>query len=190
MAHKVFGLTCLYEILGDFVVYRNLAPIDERLPTLADVRGPESTIPRKAEPEYAGVVVEMLRAAHAIDHPDREIDELIYVGDTLQSDGIAFQNLCRAGGWKGWWFIGRDTLADPPGASNIYTYALNAPVTGRFMMGDWNGDGDFDSSDFVLAFETGLYEIEPEANLSQVAAAVDWLFAQESRAPRRPAYIA
>jgi hypothetical protein len=114
MAHRVFGSTCLYEILGDLVVYRNLVPMDGRLPTLADIRGSESTIPRKAESEYAHVVVNMLRAARALEHPGREIGELIYIGDTLESDGTAFRNLCQAGGWKGWAFIGRDTLADPP----------------------------------------------------------------------------
>ena len=29
--------------------------------------------------------------------------------------------------------------------------------------GDWNGDGDFDSSDFVIAFQTGLYQSSPRS---------------------------
>ncbi len=56
--------------------------------------------------------------------------------------------------------------------------------------GDWNGDGDFDSSDIVMAFQTGLYEVLPQANARQIAAAVDWLFAQDQRSARQRAYVA
>ena len=55
--------------------------------------------------------------------------------------------------------------------------------------GDWNGDLDFDSSDFVLAFQTGLYEIDAQASVSELAAAVDWLFAQSQRPTRPRAYV-
>ena len=51
--------------------------------------------------------------------------------------------------------------------------------------GDWNGDGDFTTSDMVMAFQTGLYELPEQANASRIAAAVDWLFAQEQRAIRQ-----
>ena len=51
--------------------------------------------------------------------------------------------------------------------------------------GDWDGDGDFDSADFVAAFQTGLYEVPPPASGNAVAAAVDWLFAQDHRIVRR-----
>ena len=55
--------------------------------------------------------------------------------------------------------------------------------------GDWNSDGDCDSNDLVLAFQTGLYEIKSQAAGSPLAAAVDWLFAQDQRATRRCAYV-
>jgi hypothetical protein len=32
----------------------------------------------------------------------------------------------------------------------------------------------------VMAFQTGLYEVQPQANASVIAAAVDWLFAQKA----------
>ena len=38
--------------------------------------------------------------------------------------------------------------------------------------------------------ETGLYEIKPQAVGSQLAAAVDWLFAQDQRASSPRAYVA
>ncbi len=56
--------------------------------------------------------------------------------------------------------------------------------------GDWNGDLDFDTSDLVLALQTGLYEIEPQADTRGIAAAVEWLFAQDQQANRLRAYIA
>ena len=59
-----------------------------------------------------------------------------------------------------------------------------------WMDGDWNDDRDFDSSDLVMAFQTGLYEVKPQANASEIAAAVDWLFAQDQRATRQRAYVA
>ena len=33
----------------------------------------------------------------------------------------------------------------------------------------------------MLAFQTGLYEIDVQASISELAAAVDWLFAQDQR---------
>ena len=54
--------------------------------------------------------------------------------------------------------------------------------------GDWNGDGEFDSSDLVMAFQTGLYEVQPQVNSTDLAAAVDWLFARDSLRSR--AYVA
>ena len=59
-----------------------------------------------------------------------------------------------------------------------------------FAEGDWNQDGDFDSSDLVFAFQTGLYELGPPLKAGELAAAVDWLFAQEQRSARHRAYVA
>jgi hypothetical protein len=56
--------------------------------------------------------------------------------------------------------------------------------------GDWNGDGDFDSADLVAAMQTGLYERKSGNVAGVVAAAVDWLFAEEDRLRRREAFVA
>ncbi len=69
-------------------------------------------------------------------------------------------------------------------------YEDGIPNNATFDEGDWNQDGDFDSSDMVMAFETGLYEVQPQADTSEIAAAVDWLFAQDHRASRQRAYVA
>jgi hypothetical protein len=117
MPYEAHGLTTLREILGEYVVYRNLVPADERLPALSDLQGPlglEDRIPRKAEPAYGRVVAEMLCRARALDLPAVEIERLLFVGDTPLNDGTAFRNIRAAGGWEGWCFIGRDTMDQPP----------------------------------------------------------------------------
>ncbi|MEA3340413.1 MAG: hypothetical protein U9R15_10645 [Chloroflexota bacterium] len=106
---KNFGRTSVHEFLGDFVVYRNLAPLDPRLPSLAEIRQqvglPEDVIPRKSQPAYARVMAYLLQQARALDAPDAPIKRLVYVGDTRMNDGAAFANICRAGKWPGLAFI-------------------------------------------------------------------------------------
>jgi hypothetical protein len=120
MAYEICGLTSLHETLGDFVVYRNLVPADPRLPSVSDLRGPlglgSKSLPRKAEPEYGRVLAEMLRQARQVEISQGRIERVVYVGDTRLNDGTAFRNLCAAGEWPGWAFIGADRLADPPSA--------------------------------------------------------------------------
>jgi hypothetical protein len=117
MAYEIRGLTSLHETLGDFIVYRNLVPADPRLPSFGDLRGPlgleSKSLPRKAEPEYGRVLAEMLRQARQVEISEGSIERIVYVGDTRLNDGTAFRNLCAAGGWPGWAFIGADRLADP-----------------------------------------------------------------------------
>jgi hypothetical protein len=109
---KNFGRTSVHEFLGDRVVYRNLVPLDPRLPALEDVRGrvglSEGLVPRKTAPEYARVIVHMLQQARAMEAPGARVERLIYVGDTHMNDGTAFANICNAGDWPGLAFIGAD----------------------------------------------------------------------------------
>jgi hypothetical protein len=118
MSYKAYGLTTLAEFMGDNVAYRNLIPADPRLPSVSDLRTglglQEDVLPRKSEPIYGQVVVEFLRRARQIDCPGVEIERLVYIGDTQLNDGTAFRNICAAGGWPGWAFIGRDTPQSPP----------------------------------------------------------------------------
>jgi hypothetical protein len=107
-----YGRTSIYEFLGDFVVYRNLVPIDRRLPSLAQMRGPvglpAGVVPRKSQPAYARVMVHLLQQARGLETPGISIERLVYVGDTRMNDGTAFANICRAGGWPGLAFIGSE----------------------------------------------------------------------------------
>ena len=68
-------------------------------------------------------------------------------------------------------------------------YEDDIPGNSTWEEGDWDGNGDFDSADFVMAFQTGLYEVKSQAAGNSLAAAVDWLFAQDQRPARRRAYV-
>jgi hypothetical protein len=70
--------------------------------------------PRKIEPDYGRVVVDILRHAGALHNPGNAIERLAYLGDTRMLDGQAFENLCAVGGWEGWAFIGQDKPDEPP----------------------------------------------------------------------------
>ena len=115
--YQVIGQGSLYDIWGDFIVYRNLVPVDGRLPAIADLRQhldlKSEGLPRKSDLDYGAVVAELLRRARGLDLPDTLIKRLVFLGDTRLLDGSAFQNLCQAGGWPGWAFIGRDEMASP-----------------------------------------------------------------------------
>lgn len=112
------GLTSVAEILGDFVVYRNLEPVDACLPGLAaawreiGLAGPQ--VPRKADAAYARVIVYLLQRAQALLAPGTAPERLIYVGDTYLLDGTAYRNLLEASGWSGRAFIASERLSEPP----------------------------------------------------------------------------
>lgn len=117
---RIHGRTALHEFLDDLVVFRNLVPLDERLPSLHDLRErldlPEGVTPRKSQPAYAEVIVHMLETARAIDLPGTgpQIERLIYFGDTRLNDGTAFVNIARAGNWAGLAFIASEKNEPAP----------------------------------------------------------------------------
>jgi hypothetical protein len=138
MTHYTTGLTTLHEIWGDFLVYRNLVPSDPRLPAVDDLLGPlgmsAKTMPRKAEPEYGLVLAEMLRRAREVEIPRGQAERIVYIGDTRMNDGTAFRNLCAAGNWPGWAFIGSDRLSSPPHTE------VEAPL---YLANRWSALPDF-----------------------------------------------
>ena len=109
-----FGKSSLFDIWGDFIVYRNLVPADQRLPAIGELRQRLSlqspNLPRKTDSDYAQVVAEQLRQARRLELPGAALQRLVFIGDTRLLDATAFQNLCAAGGWQGWAFIGRDEM--------------------------------------------------------------------------------
>jgi hypothetical protein len=112
--YTYFGSSSLFEIWGDFIVYRNLVPADNRLPGISALRKQLSlqspNLPRKTGLDYALVVAEQLRQARRLDLPGVALKRLVFIGDTHLLDATAFHNLCAAGSWTGWAFIGRDGM--------------------------------------------------------------------------------
>ncbi len=110
---KTYGQSTISEFLEDFVIFRNLIPLDERLPALDDIREragvPAGVTPRKSQAAYARVIVEILKAAKVLDGTDTPIKRLLYIGDTRLNDGTAFINIARAGNWPGIAFIASET---------------------------------------------------------------------------------
>jgi len=146
---RKYGRTLVYEFLGDMVVYRNLVPMDSRLPPLAELWGikaigvPPGVIPRKNEVEYAQVMVHLLRRAQALNLPGVFIERLIYVGDTRMNDGAAFAHLCQVGGWPGWAFIGAEHQ-DEPTRVEIVEPSAETDYQGMYLANHWSTLMDFD----------------------------------------------
>jgi hypothetical protein len=118
--YKIFGECSLSDIWGERIVYRNLVPQDVRLLSFQRLRGGlplrSALLPRKTDLDYAVVVTELLRRARQLDLPGGQLQQLVFIGDTRLLDGSAFHNLCLAGGWPGWAFIGRDDRTAPKSA--------------------------------------------------------------------------
>ena len=102
----------LFDLVGDLVIFRDLDPVDLRLPRFAEAAAAIGVTgaarPRKHEPAYAQMMTWYLRRARALDAPDTQLTEIVYLGDTAMADGNAFRNLRTAGGWRGWAFIGAE----------------------------------------------------------------------------------
>lgn len=140
---KNFGRAAVSEFLGDRIVYRNLSPVDERLPSLSVIQHelflPSGSIPRKSEADYARVVVHLLHRARALDAPGVPLERLIFIGDTRMNDGTAFANICQAGEWPGLAFIGSETS----GPASVETQPLRDDLQ-LYLSNRWAALDDFD----------------------------------------------
>lgn len=109
--------TSIYDLVRDLVVYRDLDPVDSRLPRFSEAWPRMGLVaparPRKLDLAYARALAWLLAEMHGLDAPGLPIRELVFIGDNLSSDGSAFRNLRAAGDWRGWAFIGADR-ADTP----------------------------------------------------------------------------
>ncbi|MCD6520187.1 MAG: hypothetical protein J7M05_09735 [Anaerolineae bacterium] len=105
----------LADFLGDLVVYRNLEPMDARLPGLraswAEIGLDHYYIPRKTSPDYAAALIFFLRRAQQLRGVAQPLERLLFIGDTLMNDGTAARNVGKYLQLMG--FIGADRLAEP-----------------------------------------------------------------------------
>jgi hypothetical protein len=115
---KLYGRSTISEFLGNNIAFRNLGPLDTRLPRLdelrASVRLPDQGVPRKTSADYASLVSHLLKRARLLEAPKTKISRLIFVGDTRLNDTTAFNNICAAGDWPGIAFICAEKRQDAP----------------------------------------------------------------------------
>jgi hypothetical protein len=128
-----FGLAVLNDLFEDRVIYRSLEPLDRRLPGLKSARYQlglnEEMIPRKLDPAYAKVSLYILEKFQERRRAD--LDEILFIGDTLSGDGEAYQNLRRVSGLPGSAFIANEK-ADQPAAEDIHE------ETGLYTTNRWS----------------------------------------------------
>lgn len=115
------GRAALADLFDDWVVYRNLEPLDKRVPgfkTASYLMGvSDDHIPRKQEIEYARAAAWIIEKAQAVRGRKRPTAELLFLGDTLFNDGQAFRNMAAVSGWRGACFIGADRTEQEPSFS-------------------------------------------------------------------------
>ncbi|MEZ4710574.1 MAG: hypothetical protein R3A44_25465 [Caldilineaceae bacterium] len=115
---KNFGKGRLSDIFDDFVIYRDLEPLDRRLPGLKAAAGKmglsDQPIPRKREMDYARAASWFAEKAQSLRNESKNLAELLFLGDSLYNDGEAFQNLCELTEWQGACFIGNEKGAEEP----------------------------------------------------------------------------
>ncbi len=139
---KIFGRSAVSEFLGDRIVYRNLQPVGPRLPARDEITRqiglPAGQIPRKSEPDYARVIVQLLEAARRLD-AGPQIERLAFIGDTRLLDGGAFANLCAVSGLPGLAFICSEN--NKPAEVQVEPLSANAAL---YLSNRWAALADFE----------------------------------------------
>jgi len=143
----------LADLMGDYVVYRNLDPMHEGIQGLrsawAKIGLDHYYIPRKTAPEYAMVLAHYLREAQRVRGVSTPLERLLFIGDTLMLDGSAARNLGRYLQMRG--FIGADRLQQP----------AQVEIQGELMVANrWSALADFiawvDADHFASDARTAL----------------------------------
>jgi hypothetical protein len=127
---KNFGRARLADYFDDWVIYRNLEPLDRRIPGLKNagykmgLNGDQ--IPRKLDREYAKAAFWFVKEGQRVRGVSTPIQEFLCIGDTLLNDGQAYRNLLDLSDWRGACFIGSEKPAQAPAAEideqhNVYS---------------------------------------------------------------------
>jgi hypothetical protein len=127
------------DLTADRVVYRDLEPYDRNLPQRAELLAraglPPELQPRKREPAYARLLVELARAAQQLRNgPD--LQTLLVIGDT-ENDRQLTRNLQQLAPLQAWGFFGVDRL-DQPAACQETDGLTNANRWS--LIADWASD--------------------------------------------------
>ena len=107
---KNYGRAALADYFGDFVIYRNLEPLDRRLPGLKaaayKMNLSSDQIPRKLDTDYAKAAIFFAEQGQKLRRQKTALSELLFIGDTPSGDGEAYANMQQLSGWQGSCFIG------------------------------------------------------------------------------------
>lgn len=111
-----FGLVSLSEFLDDRLIYRDLQPVDRSYQGYVQCARhfglDPADIPRKTDPEYSKVAVWIVD--HMQEHrTDAEIEELLFIGDTYGTDGVAYSKMISFTQWQGSCFICSEDTSVP-----------------------------------------------------------------------------
>ncbi len=116
--YENFGRACLADFCEDWVVYRNLEPLDKRVPGLKhafyDMELRSELIPRKQDRDYAKAATWFVNRIQKVRGVATPVSELLFMGDTLFNDGQAFSNMVSISRWRGACFIGAERLDQEP----------------------------------------------------------------------------
>jgi hypothetical protein len=141
------------DLFGDWVIYRNMEPVDARLPglreTWAEAGLPRYYVPRKTTAEYAGVLYRYLQQTQRLRGAEAPLERLLFVGDTPMNDGTAARNVGRYLPVLG--FIAAEKMAEP----------ARIDIQGELMLANrWEALRDFlswvQASGFVIDEGTAL----------------------------------
>lgn len=136
---KVFGRGRLSDLFGDMVIYRDLQPLDSRLPktkiALRELGLSSDHMPRKQDPDYAKIAIWYGNKAQEKRNASKPLQELLFIGDSLYNDGRAFVNMRLAANWDGSCFIGVEVPDDEAAVciGDDFIYAANRWAS----IGDW-----------------------------------------------------
>ncbi len=128
-AYASFGRARLADFCENWVVYRNLEPLDKRLHGLKsaylDMELRSDLIPRKQDVDYAKAATYFLREMQRIRGVKTPLSELLFLGDTLFNDSQAFKNIRQFARWQGSCFICTERSEQPPALTadddSVYT---------------------------------------------------------------------
>lgn len=116
--YQNFGRASLADFCEDWVIYRNLEPLDKRVPGIKqafyDMELRSDQIPRKQEKNYARAAVWFIKRIQAVRGMNAPVEELLFLGDTLFNDGQAFLNMAEVSGWRSACFIGVEKPDEAP----------------------------------------------------------------------------
>ncbi len=113
-----FGRGKLSDYYGNWVIYRDLKPLDRRLPALRSIASQiginSRPIPRKKEKTYALAAQWYINKVQEIRGIDKPLTELLFIGDSFYNDGYAYRHIVAEGRLRGSCFIGAEETNSEP----------------------------------------------------------------------------